>query len=214
MRGGEFPVTRIAILDYGMGNLRSVEKALERVGAAPAITSDPGAAREADGLILPGVGAFPMAMGRIQERGFDRLVRSWIAEDRPLLGICLGMQLLFESSTENEGADGLGIVPGTVTELDAPGRKVPHIGWEPVSWTRKCELTDGIPHRTPFYFVHSFAARPVEGDVVGTAEWGERFAAVVNRGRIWGAQFHPEKSSRFGLHLLANFASVCAPVAA
>jgi glutamine amidotransferase len=197
-----------------MGNLRSVEKALERVGAAPTISADPAAASQADGLILPGVGAFPMAMRRIGELGLDGLVRSWVAEERPLLGICLGMQLLFFSSTENEGARGLGIMPGAVTGLEAPGRKVPHIGWEPVSWIHESELTDGIPDGTPFYFVHSFAVRPADADVVGTAEWGERFAAVVNRGRVWGAQFHPEKSSRFGLQLLANFAAVCAQVAA
>ena len=137
------------------------------------------------------------------------------AAERPLLGICLGMQLLFERSSEHDGADGLGILAGEVTALDAPGLKVPHMGWEPVTWTRSAALTDGVADATPFYFVHSFAARPANStDVLGTAEWGERFACVVEQGPVWGVQFHPEKSSSAGLRLLANFAGVCAAVAA
>lgn len=206
---------RIAILDYGMGNLRSVEKALERVGAETAITSDPDAAGAFDGLVLPGVGAFPKAMQRIRELGLDALARDWAGAGRPLLGICLGMQLLFERSAENEGAEGLGLLEGEVSALDARGLKVPHMGWEPVSWTRESAVVDGLPGATPFYFVHSFAPRPAsQSDVLGTAEWGERFACVVERGSVWGVQFHPEKSSTAGLRLLSNFAGVCAPVAA
>jgi glutamine amidotransferase len=208
-------VTSLAVLDYGMGNLRSVEKALEHVGGQVVVTSDADEAEAADGLILPGVGAFPKAMRRIRELGMDALVRDWAAADRPLLGICLGMQLLFERSSEHGGADGLGVVAGEVTALDAPGLKVPHMGWEPVSWTRPASLTDGLADATPFYFVHSLAARPSNSeDVLGTAEWGVRFACVVERGSVWGVQFHPEKSSAAGLRLLANFARVCAPVAA
>jgi glutamine amidotransferase len=206
---------RIAILDYGMGNLRSVEKALEHVGATAVITSAPAKAEEADGLVLPGVGAFPKAMKRIRELRMDALACDWAAAGKPLLGICLGMQLLFERSSENEGARGLGLLEGEVTAIDAPGLKVPHMGWEPVSWRRSAPLVDGLADGTPFYFVHSFAARPAQAeDVLGTAEWGERFACVVERGSIRGVQFHPEKSSAAGLRLLSNFASVCAPAIA
>ena len=207
---------RIAILDYGMGNLRSVEKALERVGADVARATEAEAAARVDGLVLPGVGAFPEAMRRLKAAGFDRLCRTWAGDGRPLLGICLGMQLLFASSAENEGAEGLGLLEGEVTALDAPGLKVPHIGWEPVRWERRSRLAgDDAGDETPFYFVHSFAARPADAaDVAGTAEWGERFAAVVERGPVMGAQFHPEKSSAAGLGLLRNFVEACAPVAA
>jgi glutamine amidotransferase len=207
---------RIALLDYGMGNLRSAEKALERVGANVERTSDADRASGADGLVLPGVGAFPEAMRRLSAQGFDELCRDWAARGRPLLGICLGMQLLFSSSTENEGAKGLGVLEGEVRELDAPGLKVPHIGWEPVRWERPSRFTgDRDEHETPFYFVHSLSARPERADdVVGRAEWGERFVAVVERGSIMGAQFHPEKSSAAGLRLLQNFVGACAPVAA
>jgi glutamine amidotransferase len=207
----------IALLDYGMGNLRSAEKALERVGARVERLREPDRAPDADGIVLPGVGAFPEAMRRLRARGLDRVVREWAAARRPLLGICLGMQLLFESSTENEGAEGLGLLEGEVSELCAPGLKVPHMGWEPVRWERPSQLAAGLvgQSETPFYFVHSFAARPASAEVVaGTAEWGERFAAVVESGSVMGAQFHPEKSSAAGLELLAGFAAACAPVAA
>jgi glutamine amidotransferase len=202
-------MTRIAILDYGMGNLRSVEKAVERAGADARITSA-AAAREADGLILPGVGAFPPAMRRLRELGLDELVAEQLDAGVPLLGICLGLQLLFERSTEHGGAKGLGLLAGEVTELEAPGLKVPHMGWEPVRWERESELTRGLADETPFYFVHSFTVRPDQGaDVLGTAQWGERFVCAVARPPIYGAQFHPEKSSTAGLRLLANFAGIC-----
>ena len=206
---------RIAILDYGMGNLRSAQKALERVGASVERVTDADSAAGADGLVLPGVGAFPEAMRRLPEHGFDGLAREWAAAGRPLLGICLGMQLLFDSSTEGEGAKGLGLLPGEVTELKAPGLKVPHMGWEPVRWERPSRFAPAGEEVTPFYFVHSFVARPSDPDVVvGTAEWGERFAAIVERGSIFGAQFHPEKSSAAGLTLLSGFVAACEPVAA
>ena len=208
-------MTQIAILDYGMGNLRSVEKALERVGTEASITGDPAMARDADGVILPGVGAFPAAIRRVRELGLDALVAERIATGVPVLGICLGLQLLFERSTELGGADGLGLVPGEVTELEAPGLKLPHIGWEPVRWERPSELTDGLATETPFYFVHAFAVRPQEpSGVLGTAAWGERFACAVARPPLYGVQFHPEKSSAAGLRLLANFAEICAAVPA
>jgi imidazole glycerol-phosphate synthase subunit HisH len=206
-------VTRIAILDYGMGNLRSVEKALDRVGAEAMITSEPGEARAADGLVLPGVGAFPAAMRRVRELGLDALVAERLEAGTPVLGICLGLQLLFSRSSENEGAEGLGLVAGEVGPLQAPGLKVPHIGWSPVRWERDSELTEGLESEVPFYFVHSFTPRPRDaGAVLGTAEHGERFACAVTRPPLFGVQFHPEKSSAAGLRLLSNFAEICARV--
>jgi imidazole glycerol-phosphate synthase subunit HisH len=208
-------MTRIAILDYGMGNLRSVEKALERVGSAAVITSEPDDAGAADGLILPGVGAFPAAMRRVRELRLDALVAERLEAGVPVLGICLGMQLLFSSSAENEGAEGLGLLAGEVEPLDAPGLKVPHIGWSPVRWERSSPLIEGLDPEVPFYFVHSFTPRPRDrGDVLGTAEHGERFACAVERTPLYGVQFHPEKSSAAGLRLLANFSRICASVGA
>ncbi len=201
---------RIAILDYGMGNLRSVEKALEHVGVTATITDDPGEVRAADGLVLPGVGAFPRAMQRIAELGLDELIAERRREGVPILGICLGLQLLFETSSELGGAAGLGLLDGPVGELEAEGLKVPHIGWEPVRWERDSRLAEGIPSGTPFYFVHSFAPRPSGEELLGTAVYGERFACAAERGNVFGVQFHPEKSSAAGLRLLANFAGVCA----
>jgi imidazole glycerol-phosphate synthase subunit HisH len=203
-------VTGIAILDYGMGNLRSVEKALERVGAEVERTSDVSRAESADGVILPGVGAFPRAMQRVREIGLDEFVAGRIERAVPVMGICLGMQLLFESSVENEGASGLGLFHGPVTPLEANGYKVPHMGWSPVRWARDSRLTEGLDQETPFYFVHSFAPRPdSDGDVLGTAEYGERFACAVERPPLYGVQFHPEKSSAAGMTLLSNFLRIC-----
>jgi len=206
--------TRIAILDYGVGNLRSVEKALEYVGAVATITSDATEVRAADGLILPGVGAFPKAMERIRERGLDELIAERREAGAPILGICLGLQLLFDSTTELGGAAGLGLLPGEVAELDAPGLKIPHIGWSPVRWEKESRLAEGIESDTPFYLVHSFAPRPASADLLGTAAYGARFACAAERDNVFGVQFHPEKSSAAGLRLLANFAGVCAAVPA
>jgi glutamine amidotransferase len=206
---------RIAVLDYGMGNLRSVEKALEHVGATATITADPEGARRSDGLILPGVGAFPRAMEEIRARGLDELIDERRGAGVPILGICLGLQLLFDSTTELGGADGLGQLPGGVADLDAEGLKVPHIGWSPVRWERESRLTEGIESETPFYFVHSFAPAPDEpGDLLGTATYGARFACAAERENVYGIQFHPEKSSSAGLRLLANFAGICSAVPA
>ena len=207
---------RIAILDYGMGNLRSVEKALEHVGATATITFDPAAIRDADGLVLPGVGAFPRAMERIRERGLDELIDERRRAGVPILGICLGLQLLFDSTTELGGAGGLGLLSGPVSGLDAEGLKVPHIGWSPVRWERDSRLTEGIPSETPFYFVHSFAPDPGPDELLGSAAYGARFACAAERDNVFGVQFHPEKSSAAGLRLLSNFAGICvkAPAAA
>jgi glutamine amidotransferase len=206
--------TRIAILDYGMGNLRSVEKALEHVGATATISSDAGAVRDADGVVLPGVGAFPRAMERVRERGLDELVAERFERGVPILGICLGLQLLFDSTTELGGAEGLGLLSGPVSGLNAGGLKVPHIGWSPVRWERESRLVEGIPSETPFYFVHSFAPQPEAADLLGSAAYGERFACAAERDNVFGVQFHPEKSSAAGLRLLSNFAGICASVPA
>jgi glutamine amidotransferase len=200
----------IYVLDYGMGNLRSVEKALEHVGARASIGADPDEIRAADGLILPGVGAFPRAMERIRATGLDQLIGERAAAGTPILGICLGLQLLFERSEELGGSPGLGLLPGAVTALDAPGLKVPNIGWAPVRWERDSRLTAGIASETPFYHVHSYVARATAEDTLGTAEYGERFVCAAERDNVFGVQFHPEKSSAAGLALLANFAGICA----
>jgi imidazole glycerol-phosphate synthase subunit HisH len=201
---------RIAILDYGMGNLRSAEKALEHVGVSARISRDPVEVQAADGVILPGVGAMPRAMERIREYGLDELIAERRGAGVPILGICLGLQLLFESTSEFGGSAGLGLLEGPVEALEAEGLKVPHIGWSPVSWERDSRLTEGLPSGTPFYFVHSFAPRPSGEDLLGTAEYGSRFACAAERENVFGVQFHPEKSSSAGLRLLSNFAGICA----
>jgi glutamine amidotransferase len=202
-------MTRIAILDYGMGNLRSVEKALERAGATPQITYEHDEAREADGIVLPGVGAFPKAMERIRQLALDELITERVAAGTPLLGICLGYQLLFEASSELDWSKGLGILPGAVEPLQAPGLKVPHIGWSPVTWRKDSPLTEGLADEEPFYFVHSYAPVPAnETDILASATYGEQFACAAARGSVFGVQFHPEKSSTAGLQLLSNFITV------
>jgi glutamine amidotransferase len=197
-------VSTVAVVDYGMGNRRSVEKAFEHVGAVVRVTGDHEAIREADAVVVPGVGAFPEAMRRLSAAGLDGVIRDRAEHGTPVLGICLGMQLLFEASAEHEGAAGLGLLPGEVTALEAP--KLPHIGWNRVALERPSGLTEGLGEAAAFYHVHSFVCRPREdGDVVGRGEYGERFASIVERENVAGVQFHPEKSSRDGLALLANF---------
>jgi glutamine amidotransferase len=197
-------VTRVAILDYGMGNLRSVAKALEHVGAAPFLTNDHARVREADAIVLPGVGAMPKAMERVRELKLDQLLRERVETNVPLIGLCMGMQLLFESTTELGGAEGIGLLAGPVELLDAP--KVPHIGWNPVTWRRRSVLNEGLPEPCAFYHANSFAPRPANGeDVLGTAEYGGEFVSVVERPPVYGLQSHPEKSGPDGLRLLNNF---------
>ena len=200
---------RLAILDYGMGNLRSVEKAFERNGAVPVKTSDPEVIRSADGLILPGVGAFPRAMSRIRELGLDVLLQEAAEAGKPILGICLGYQLLFDSSIELGGDEGLGLLSGPVNQVPSGGRKIPHIGWAAVTWQQMSPLIDGLRPGEPFYFVHSFVPEPEADEIVGTATYDGEFACVAARGNTYGVQFHPEKSSHAGLRLLRNFASIC-----
>ena len=205
-------MTLIAICDYGMGNRRSVEKALEHVGARVARTAEHEEIAAADAIVLPGVGAFPEAMRNVVALGLDELLRERAGAGAPLLGICLGMQLLFDRSDEHEGADGLGLLAGAVTRLEAPGLKIPNIGWNAVTFTRPSVLTEGLGAAAAFYHVHTFACRPEdERDVVGRGEYGERFVSIVERGNVMGVQFHPEKSSRDGLALLRNFVHARVP---
>jgi glutamine amidotransferase len=206
----------VGIVDYGMGNRRSVEKALERVGADVRLTGDHDALMAADGLIVPGVGAFPAAMERLRALGLDELVVQRARAGTPVLGLCLGMQLLFERSVELSGDTGLGLLPGEVVALqpDPPTLKIPHIGWNVVAMTRESPLTEGLPDRCAFYHVHSFVARPAEAaDVLGRGDYGGPFVSIVARDPIYGVQFHPEKSSTHGLALLANFTAICARTA-
>ena len=205
----------IAIVDYGMGNRRSVEKALLRVGARATVTGDHGDLRAADGLVVPGVGAFPLAMRNLDELGLGALICERVESGTPVLGICLGMQLLFDSSTELGHGRGLGLLPGTVTQLEPGDGKLPHIAWSNVRWRRPSPLTEGLPAACAFYHVHSFAPRPSDqNDVLGVSEYGEEFVSVVEREPVFGVQFHPEKSSLNGLRMLENFTAVCARVAA
>jgi glutamine amidotransferase len=205
---------RVAILNYGMGNLTSARMALEHVGASVEVTSDHDRVRAADAIVLPGVGAFPRAMEAIRRLGLDALVHERRDAGVPILGICLGMQLLFERSTELGGAEGLGLLAGTVEPLDARGLKVPQIGWNEVRWRPDTRLGGGLGETAPMYHVHSFAARPADASVVaGTATYGSEFASAVEDGVLFGVQFHPEKSSRDGLRLLENFVRVGVPAA-
>ncbi len=205
----------IAIVDYGMGNRRSVEKALEHVGAPSRLTSERRDLEEADGIVVPGVGAFPAAMRRLRAAGFDDVIRARAEEGAAVLGLCLGMQLLFESSVEHEGETGLGLLPGRVVKLDAAGLKLPHIGWNMVRWRRSSPLVEGLPEEAAFYHVHSFAPEPEDDDVVlGTGDYGGSFVSFVERGNVFGAQCHPEKSSANGLRVLENFVRIASGVPA
>ena len=201
---------RIAVVDYGAGNLVSIDQALTTVGAEVSLVRDRDAMRDADALIVPGVGAARPAMARLRSRGLIEPIRAWLAADRPFLGICLGLQLLFDGSDEDEAAT-LGVVPGRTVRLEgAP--TLPHIGWNQVELARPHPLFDGIADGTDFYFVHSYAGVPA-GDggsvsrdlVLATTEHGTRFTSAIARGALLGVQFHPERSGRDGLRLMANF---------
>ena len=199
----------IAIVDCGVGNLRSVQKALERVGATAVVTANPAALNVACGLVLPGVGAFGDAMDRLRaQRLVDPILRH-VTQGKPLLGICLGMQLLFDQSEEMGSHRGLGLLPGRVVRFPEGNRRVPHIGWNRLLLARSNggALLTGIADRSYAYFVHSYHAIPQEPtDVLATTEYGLEFASLVGRGAVFGAQFHPEKSQEVGLGMLANFA--------
>jgi glutamine amidotransferase len=199
----------IAIVDYGMGNLRSVQKGFEHAGVTDVVvTSDPGEVARADGIVLPGVGAFRDAAAHLRSAGMREVILEGIARGVPFLGICLGMQLLADTGLEDGEWEGLGVLGGTCERLPG-GVKVPHIGWNTVAYPKQSALFAGMPENTAFYFVHSYHLKPADdGCIIGTASYGIDFAAAVERGRVWAVQFHPEKSSSAGLSLLANFGRI------
>ena len=200
---------RIAVIDYGAGNLVSIEQGLTRVGAQVTVARDPGGLQGADAVVVPGVGAAGPAMERLERRGLVEPLRDWIADGRSFLGICLGLQLLFEGSDE-DGATTLGVLAGRTVRLeDAP--TLPHIGWNQVEQRRPHPLFDGVTDGSDFYFVHSYAGLPAAGSgeiVIATTEHGNRFAAAIARGTLLGVQFHPERSGEDGLRLLGNFVAL------
>lgn len=201
----------IAIVDYGMANLRSVEKALARVGGEPQITGDPEAIRDASSVVLPGVGAFSAAMANLMARGLDTAIVEAVHSGKPFLGICLGLQMLFDSSTELGGAAGLGMMSGRVVRFfegatAPPEIKVPHIGWNAVSMRRPSRLLRGVPDGAMVYFVHSYFPVPADPSVVSaTSDHGMAFCCAVEKDNVAATQFHPEKSGTVGLQILRNF---------
>ncbi|MGI9106875.1 MAG: imidazole glycerol phosphate synthase subunit HisH [Pyrinomonadaceae bacterium] len=199
----------VAIIDYGVGNLRSVEKAFAAMNCAAVVSGDEGVLRAAKRLVLPGVGAFGACMKALRERGFDRLVRERAAEETPLLGVCVGMQLLFEESEEFGRTEGLGLIGGRVRRFGGD-LLVPQVGWNQVARRAGAHpLLEGIEENAFFYFVHSYYCEPENPEVVrGATEYGAAYASVVAKGAVCGVQFHPEKSQAAGLRLLRNFAMV------
>ena len=197
---------KIAIIDYGMGNLHSAAKALEKVGAQVKVTSDPELVRQADKVILPGVGAFGDCMKNLNERELAPVIHEVIASGKPFLGICVGLQLLFEGSEEDPGVAGLGIFKGMVRKIAAPGLKIPHMGWNNLEYRTSSSLFQGLPPAAYVYFVHSFHAVPTdESCITAVTDYGGQVTAAVGRGLVQAVQFHPEKSSAVGLKILANF---------
>jgi glutamine amidotransferase len=212
----------IALIDYGISNLRSVQKAFEHLDAEVTLADTPDCLAQADRLILPGVGAFPAGMQGLRERGLIEPIKQGAREGKPLLGICLGMQLLFESSEEMGETPGLGLLPGQVTKIkDARGAmqdafrilhsalKIPHMGWNQLDVVRDHPLVRDLASGSYAYFVHSYAIYPEDQDIVlATTDYGGPFASIVGRGNVCGLQFHPEKSQAVGLKLLTNFLSL------
>ncbi|ARA92526.1 imidazole glycerol phosphate synthase subunit HisH [Rhodothermaceae bacterium RA] len=222
----------VTIIDYGIGNLRSIEKAFEAVGAAVLRTDDPEALAQAERVVLPGVGAFGACADEIRRRGLEQPIRDAVAAGKPFLGVCVGMQLLFEVSEEMGAHRGLGLLPGRVVrfqgayepasaactaddgsagpvEADVPVLKVPHMGWNTVAIQREAPLLRGLDDGAYFYFVHSYHAAPERPeDVLGLTTYGVPFPAIVGRNNVYGVQFHPEKSQRNGLRILENFAAM------
>lgn len=196
---------RIAIIDAGIGNLRSVQKAFERLGARPVATSEPDVVRGADAVVLPGVGAFGDGMDGLRARGLDRAVHAVVERGTPFFGICVGLQLLFEGSEEMGSHQGLGILPGRVVRFPS-GLTVPHMGWNQVDRQRPHPMLAGVPDHAFTYFAHSYHAVTAESSlVVATTDYGAPFPSALARDNVWAIQFHPEKSQQVGLTILSNF---------
>jgi glutamine amidotransferase len=197
----------VAVVDYDAGNTLSVTRALERVGARVDLTPDPERVARADAVVLPGVGAFGDCVKKLEERGMDEACREAIGSGKPFLGVCVGLQVLFEGSEESPGVEGLGTLPGEVVRFEVGHLKVPHMGWNQLDVARSHPVFDALDGEA-FYFVHSYYPDPVErSDVLGTVEYGVRFCAAAGRENLVAVQFHPEKSSRAGLALYENFLS-------
>ncbi len=204
---------RVGVVDYGIGNLSSVARAIGELRATPVLVQKPADTKGVDRLILPGVGSYTECKALLDSTGWTEALRESVLKDEMhLLGICLGMQLLadsgFEGARDAEATPGLGLIPGQVRSLESVGCKMrsPHMGWNSINWKIDSPLLKGIPNGTDFYFVHGYAFVPLEqSSVVAVADYGASVTAVVGKGRVWGTQFHPEKSSRAGLHLLRNF---------
>jgi imidazole glycerol-phosphate synthase subunit HisH len=200
----------IAIIDYGMGNLRSVQKGFEKVGHQAVVTSDPAQVAAAEKVVLPGVGAFEDAIGELRRLGLVRPVLEAVDSGKPFLGICLGLQLLFDVSYENGRHEGLGVLPGEVLRFDLPkGYSVPHMGWNQLAVRRPAPLLNGLTDGTYVYFVHSYYVAPKNAQVVATeTDYGGRFCSMIWRDNVFATQFHPEKSQSDGLRMLKNFAEL------
>ncbi len=195
----------IAIVNYDMGNLRSVQKGFQKIGAEAVITRDPDVIKKADGLVLPGVGAFGLCMDKLNQYSLVNPILDFIASKKPFLGICLGLQLLFEESVEFGSRKGLGVIKGKVIRFKTNGLKVPHIGWNSVGITKKSPLMEGLPDQTFYYFVHSFYVVPEEDVAIGETEYGKPFVCAIQKENVFATQFHPEKSQDAGLKMLENF---------
>jgi len=197
------------IVDYGMGNLRSVERALTAVGGPSRISGDPEVVRKSDRLVLPGVGAFGDAMGNLKRAGLDAAILEAAGAETPLLGLCLGLQLLFCGSEEFGAHEGLGLIPGSVRKFEEPGLRVPHVGWNQIRDVRPDPLLRNIPEGSYFYFVHSYyVVAESDSDILCCTDYGRSFCSVARRGNVRGAQFHPEKSQEAGRRLLRNFLAI------
>ena len=201
-------MTLIAVLDYGIGNLRSAQKALQHVGADARLTDDVGLIRDADAVVLPGVGAFGPCIAALRSRGLDDVALDAVESGRPFLGVCIGMQMLYESSEEAPDVPGLGVLPGRIRRLP-DGVKRPQMQWNVLELSRSSEMLEGLEPPVWMYFVHSYAPQ-MSVDVVATCDYGGTVAAAVERGNVWATQFHPEKSGTSGLALLTNFVRAAA----
>lgn len=208
----------VSILDYGAGNLTSVRLAFQRLGVTPVLCEDAAAVAHEGPVVFPGVGSAGSGMAALSQRGFDGVLRQALADERPVLGICLGMQLLFQHSAEDGGVEALGIIPGQVRLFEFPPEqrmKVPEMGWNGVEWqvpqgSLAARISAGIPQGTPFYFVHSYYCCPSEGHGVGTTEYGAlHFTSAAAKGTLFATQFHPERSGEAGMALLRNFIKEC-----